>query len=274
MTAYSPKEYWAGLANNFHSADAAGFAPVLHPGAPAWFNQRIDHLQFRAMRRALALAEVSRLARVLDVGCGTGRWVRRYSSLGFYATGVDGTPQMLRVARTRGTTAPLVAGEANHLPFRDAEFDLVSDVTVIQHIPAVLQPQALLEMARVLKPGGRLILFELIRGEDSHIFPRTPQGWLDLAASCGLIAVGWFGEEYLFLDWLFVGVAQGALKRRKAPMAAADSAEIASQPPTMLRRVYWALRHSIIPLSAWAEPVIGKLCPGSLATHGVFVFQK
>ncbi len=274
MKAYSPKEYWAGLANNFHSADGAGFAPVLHPGAPAWFNWRMDNLQFRAMRRALALAGVSRHARVLDVGCGTGRWVRRYSSLEFFSIGVDATPQMLRVARTRGTTAPLVAGEANRLPFRDAEFDLVSDVTVIQHIPAALQSQALLEMARVLKPEGRLILFELIRGEDSHIFPRTPQSWLDLAASCGLIAVGWFGEEYLFLDRLFVCVAQGAMKRRKTPMAAADSAEITSQPPTTLRRVYWALRHSIVLLSAWAEPVLSKLCPGSLATHGVFIFQK
>ncbi len=275
MRAYSPKEYWADLADRFHSADPAGFAPILHPGTPRWFNLCIDGLQFRAMRRALALAEVNPRVRVLDVGCGTGRWLRRYSSLGLDATGVDATPQMLRVARTRGTNSPLAAGEANHLPFREGEFDVVSDVTVIQHIPAALQAQALLEMARVLKPGGRLILFELIRGDDTHIFPRSPQGWMDLGASCGLRARGWFGQEYLLLDRFFVRIAQGVMKRRETPGAVgADSGEIMSRRPSMIRRVYWGLRHATVPLSIWAEPVVGRLCPGGLATHGVFVFQK
>jgi SAM-dependent methyltransferase len=274
MKRYSPKEYWAGLADKFHSADAAGFAPILNPGAPRWFNVYIDRLQFRAMRRALGLAEVSPGARVLDVGCGTGRWLRRYSSLGLDATGVDAAPQMLRAARTLGTDAPLVAGEANRLPFRDGEFDVVSDVTVVQHIPAALQPQALLEMTRVLKPGGRLILFELIRGEDPHIFPRTPQSWLELGASCGLRSAGWFGQEYLFLDRIFVRVARKVIQGRVTSTGAGDSFEMAPPPPTVLRRVYWGLRHGIVPLSAWAEPVIGRVCPGGLATHGVFVFQK
>ncbi len=275
MRAYSPKEYWAGLADKFHSTDPAGLAPILHAGAPAWFNVCIDRLQLSAMRRALALAEVAPRARVLDVGCGTGRWLRRYLSLGLEATGVDATPQMLRAARTRGTTAPLAAGEANHLPFRDEEFDVVSDVTVIQHIPTAQQPQALVEMTRVLKPGGRLILFELIRGDDSHIFPRSPQGWMDLGASCGLRAAGWFGQEYLLLDRLFVRIAQGAMKRGETSGAAgADSGETMSPRPTMLRRVYWGLRHATVPLSVWTEPVVGRLCPGGLATHGVFIFEK
>jgi ubiquinone/menaquinone biosynthesis C-methylase UbiE len=275
MKTYSPKEYWAGLADKFHSADPAGFAPILHARAPAWFNVCIDRLQLSAMRRALDLAEVSPHARVLDVGCGTGRWLRRYSGLGFEATGVDATAEMLRAARTRGTSAPLVAAEANRLPFRDGEFDVVSDVTVIQHIPAALQPEALREMTRVLKTGGRLILFELIRGEDSHIFPRTPQNWLDIGASCGLRAKGWFGQEYLLLDRLFVRVAQGVMKRRETSDAASvDSVENTSPRPTTLRRVYWGLRHATVPLSVWAEPVVGRMCPGGLATHGVFVFQK
>lgn len=275
MKSFSPREYWAGLADKFHSADPAGFAPILHAGAPAWLNVCIDRLQFSAMRRALDLAEVSARVRVLDVGCGTGRWLRRYSNLGFEATGVDATPQMLRVARTRGTTAPLVAGEANRLPFGDAEFDMISDVTVIQHIPAVQQPQALLEMTRVLKTGGRLILFELIRGEDSHIFPRSPQGWIELGAWCGLRSRGWFGAEYLLLDRLFVRMAQGVMKRRETPGAVgADSGEMMSPRATMLRGVYWGVRHVTVPLSVWAEPVVGRLCPGGLATHGIFVFQK
>src|ERR1700677_2781609 len=55
---YSPKDYWGGVAEKFRSSDGSGLAPVLHPGAPAWFNVRIDDLQFRAMRRALGVAQL------------------------------------------------------------------------------------------------------------------------------------------------------------------------------------------------------------------------
>ena len=208
MSAYSPKEYWTGVADEFRSADAAGLAPVLHFGAPTWFNRLIDKLQFRAVRRALAMAEIPRGALVFDVGCGTGRWLRRYKELGFQATGVDATPGMLGRAIECGTTAPLIAGEACYLPFADATFDCVSDITVVQHIPRSLQPQALREMMRVLKPGGRLILMELIRGEDAHIFPRSPQDWIQQVALFGGKPIGWFGQEYLLLDRFFVYMAQ------------------------------------------------------------------
>jgi len=275
MSAYSPKEYWTSVADDFRSADADGFAPVLHPGAPAWFNRLIDKLQFRAVRRALALAEIPRGSRILDVGCGTGRWLRRYQELGFRATGVDATPGMLGLAKERGTTASLIAGEATCLPFADAEFDCVSDITVVQHIVRPLQPQALREMVRVLKPGGRLILMELIRGEDAHVFPRSPHDWIQLAESLGARPIGWFGQEYLLLDRFFVRVIR-ALTERNGSRADAEAAPVpaSSQHSTSARRMFWAMRGLTAPLSAWADPVAEKICPARFATHGVFMFRK
>src|SRR5262249_20193032 len=182
---YSRKEYWTNLAESFGSVDASGFAPILHPNAPEWFNQAIDNLQFRAVRRAIMIAGISSGAQFLDVGCGTGRWVRRYGELGFAAMGVDATLDMLRIARAHHTSAPLVAGLLCSLPFSDAVFDALSDITVVQHIPYELQPKALREMVRVLRPGGRMILLELIRGKGSHIFPRPPLEWIREAESCG-----------------------------------------------------------------------------------------
>src|SRR5271166_5433398 len=105
---YSPKEYWSRLAAGYGSVDTSGFAPILHPLAPMWFNEQIDNLQFHALRRALTLAAVPHGAMFLDVGCGTGRWVRRYGELGYSPTGVDATRGMLQMARARNTTAPLV----------------------------------------------------------------------------------------------------------------------------------------------------------------------
>jgi ubiquinone/menaquinone biosynthesis C-methylase UbiE len=272
MSAYSPKEYWTGIAADVRSADASGLAPVLHPGAPDWFNRLIDRLQFRAIQRALALAGVQRGARILDVGCGTGRWLRRYKELGLVATGVDATPGMLALARERGTTAPVVAGEAGCLPFGDTEFDCVSDITVVQHIPRSQQPEALGEMVRVLKPGGRLILLELIRGEDAHVFPRSSQDWIGQAETVGAKLIGSFGQEYLLLDRLFSSAARG-LTEGNSSHAGTGTAGTAAH-SRLARRIYWGMRHLIAPLSTWTDPLAERFCPAHFATHGVFIFGK
>jgi ubiquinone/menaquinone biosynthesis C-methylase UbiE len=275
MNAYSPKKYWGELAENYDSADAEGLAPVLHPGAPAWFNRLIDKQQFQAVRRALALAKIPAAARSLDVGCGTGRWVRRYGQLGFRATGLDVTPGMLKTARQCGTAGQLVAGEAYRLPFVDGIFDFVSDVTVVQHIPAELQPAAIGEMMRVLKPEGHLLLLELIRGRGAHIFPRSPENWIEQATSHGATLLGWFGQEFLFADRLFVRVAQsisgrnGDRVRTGAPVANSDSDN-----GSAMRRAYWRFRRITASVSAWTDPVAEKICPARFATHGMFVFRK
>lgn len=275
MKSYSPKDYWASLAENFDSTDATALAPVLHPDAPLWFNRLVDDLQFRAVRRAVNIAAIPVGASILDVGCGTGRWVRRYRELGFHATGVDATLGMLRVARAQGTVSTLVAAEAYRLPFPSSGFDAVSDITVTQHIPTPLQTQALGEMVRVVRPGGCLILMELIRGKGEHIFPRKPQDWIDQAASCGANFVGWFGQEYLLLDRLFVRLVRSVAGKNNRP-ACIDSIShgLSSQHSTTARRTYWALRRVTVPISARAEPLAASICPPQIATHGVFVFRK
>ena len=275
MNSYAPREYWAGVAEKYQSADAAGFAPVLHPDAPPWFNRLIDDLQFRALRRALALAEVPLGARVLDVGCGTGRWVRRYRGLGLRATGVDAEYGMLRRARVQGTESPLLVGDACSLPFGDASFDVLSDITVVQHIPAQLQGQALGEMLRVIRPGGRLILVELIRGEGGHVFPRSPEDWIRQVESCGATLIGWFGLEYLLLDRIVTRAAHilsGRNRGRRSSPALPSQGGL--QPMSLVRRVYWKLRYATASLSMWCEPIVEGVCPSRVATHGVFVLRK
>jgi len=275
MKSYSPKEYWTDVVESFCSADAAGLAPVLHPGAPRWFNQQIDDLQRRAVQRALTLAALASGASVLDVGCGTGRWVRRFQEIGLRATGVDATATMLRLARLCGTRAPLLAGEAFRLPFADAAFDCISDITVVQHIPTPLQPQALAEMIRVLRPGGRLILMELIRGRDAHIFPRSPQDWIRQATSCGATLIGWFGQEFLLLDRLFVQIVQAVASRNGiGTRGDIHPTGLAPRPDSVARHTFWAIRHITTSFSKWIDPLAEKLCPPQFATHGVFVFRK
>lgn len=279
---YSPKEYWSGLASRTDLADVSGFAPILHPLAPLWFNQIIDSLQFRAVRRALALAAVPPGGRFLDVGCGTGRWIRRYGELGFSPVGVDATIGMLELARTRDTRAPLTAGLAQSLPFSDGVFDCLSDITVVQHIPYALQSKALGEMVRVLKPGGRMILMEVLCGKDPqvskdpHVFPREPRDWIHEVERCGASLTGWFGQEFLLIDRLYVRLAQSSLRQKGNLVKEVQSSSHRSRPEdyTVAQRIYWNLRRITVALSIWAEPIVARIWPGSLATHGVFIFQK
>ena len=273
---FSLKDYWTALAKNYDKVDASGLAPILHPQAPAWFNHAIDHLQFRALKRALSIAEISPGSRILDVGCGTGRWVRRFGELGFSPIGVDATFGMLSIARSHRTTAPLFVGLASRLPFGDAAFDAVSDITVVQHIAYELQQKALQEMVRVLRPGGRMILLELIRGKGSHIFPRPPLEWIRVAESCGTNLIKCFGHEFFFPDRLFVSLAQTFSVRRSSDVDPVQSLRpgCSSHEQSVSRRIYWQLRRLTVALSTWTEPLVAKFCPVSMATHAIFVFRK
>ncbi len=97
--------------------------------------------------------------RVLDVGCGTGALLQKLGRRFPYLTlvGVDPVPEMLAVAR--GKVPPdveLCEGWAEDLPFRDNTFDTVVSCSMFHYVQ---QPvTALVEMSRVLRPGGQLLI--------------------------------------------------------------------------------------------------------------------
>jgi SAM-dependent methyltransferase len=274
---YIPREFWTRLAKEFGESDLTGFAPVLHPGTPRWFNRAIDRLQSRIWSKTLNYCSLAQGAHALDVGCGTGRWVRRLEEHGFSVVGMDQSPEMLSLARKRGTLSPMVSGEVQNLPFRDASFEYVSAVTVIQHIPPQEQVRALSEMVRVLRPGGYLVLIELIRGHGLHVFSRLPDDWIGQLSTLGAGLVSWRGHEYFLFDRGFVYSVQKL--RALAGYPVSEDSSPSSGPtggvlPDLARRVYWTFRRGAVALSVCAEPLFERVCPDSFATHGVFLFRK
>ncbi len=93
-------------------------------------------------------------AKILDVGCGTGNNVQKWSMIGD-AYGVDPSADALRFCHKRGLTQ-VVKGDAEHLPFPAQTFDGITLLDVLEHIES--EGQALNECARVLKKNGYLIL--------------------------------------------------------------------------------------------------------------------
>jgi ubiquinone/menaquinone biosynthesis C-methylase UbiE len=90
---------------------------------------------------------------VLEVGCGTGLLLRRFTEIATRAVGVDLSPGMLAHARARGLDVR--EGSAMKLPFPDASFDVALSFKTLPHVPDLRR--ALSEMARVVRPGGVLI---------------------------------------------------------------------------------------------------------------------
>jgi SAM-dependent methyltransferase len=100
-----------------------------------------------------------RFKSALDVGCGEGRFCRRLKALGVAATGIDPTPQLIETARRRDPSGDYRLGRAEQLEFDDANFDLVVSYVTLVDIPDFRA--AIAEMARVLKPGGSLLIANL-----------------------------------------------------------------------------------------------------------------
>jgi SAM-dependent methyltransferase len=92
---------------------------------------------------------------ILDVGCGTGANLELLACYG-EAEGVDVSPEALAFCRERGLQN-VRQGEAEHLPYADASFDLVTGLDVVEHLDD--DAAGLREMRRVLRPGGRALLF-------------------------------------------------------------------------------------------------------------------
>ncbi|MDX1534319.1 MAG: methyltransferase domain-containing protein [Thermoplasmata archaeon] len=99
----------------------------------------------------LAMARLRPGMKVLDVGCGTGFLTEGILEVTTSVWGLDLTPEQLRRA-ARKLPIPLVRGDAENLPFRDARFDAVLSSGSIEYWPDPVQ--ALREMHRVLRPDG------------------------------------------------------------------------------------------------------------------------
>jgi len=208
---YEPKTYWDDRARRF-AAQGEGLAAVCSYGMPAYYNG-LTHLAQR-----LALARWLRVrpgTRVLDVGCGVGRWSRLLASRRAVVTGVDLSGEMIAEAERRAARA----GVAHRCRFlvQDAAaldvggvFDLVLAVTVLQHIldPAAVSA-AVERMADHLAPGGRAVLLEAAPASlstrcDSTVFKaRTRAAYLRLFSAHGLTLRALTGVDPApFKPWL------------------------------------------------------------------------
>lgn len=107
----------------------------------------------------LARVRAGTFAEALDVGCGEGRFCRMLRAEGVRAIGVDPTEALIARARDLDPEGDYRIGRAEALAFEDGRFDLVVSYLTLIDIPDIAA--AIAEMARVLKPGGTLLIANL-----------------------------------------------------------------------------------------------------------------
>ena len=145
-----------------------------------WF---FDTFFFRGKLRELRqrtadLARIQPGEKVLDVGCGTGALAmeaeQRVGATG-QVFGIDPGAQQIARARSkaakRNMSIEFQIGVIEHLNFPDQTFDVVLSTIMMHHLSDSLKRQGLAEIARVLKPGGRLVIADFKRPEERPAQP-------------------------------------------------------------------------------------------------------
>jgi ubiquinone/menaquinone biosynthesis C-methylase UbiE/DNA-binding transcriptional ArsR family regulator len=176
---------------------AAAAAQYFAQHADQWDAIRSLHVADSAVEdrmRALLGASVGRL---VDVGTGTGRMIELFGPMADHAIGVDRSPEMLRLARAKldGQNGwELRQGDITALPLGDGSADTVILHQVLHFIPA--PEAALAESARLLSPGGRLLIADFAPHQREEL--RTQDAHARLGFSDSQIA-GWFAATGLTL---------------------------------------------------------------------------
>jgi SAM-dependent methyltransferase len=209
------------------------------------------HWWYAALRQAAAAALEEELtdqpsARVLDAGCGTGGMLgllhRRQPSWSLH--GLDSSAEALEHCRRRGF-ADLIHGSVNALPFEDASFDAVLSLDVL-YFEGVDDSRALVEIHRILKPGGCLILnlpaFEALRGQHDVAVRGarryTPKVVRNLLARSTLDGV----RVHCWNLWLFFPIlCWRKLSRMRQPAELAKARSDLSMPPAPLNAMLTVL---------------------------------
>jgi len=138
-------------------------------------------------------------ARILDIGCGLGVYVRKFREFSDRVNGIDIDAKRLREGAR--TTPGLMLAVGEHLPFRDASFDVIVLNEVIEHVTN--DRETMREGMRILAPGGRIVIYA-----PNRLYPFETHGI-------------YLGRRFIFGNIPFVNWLPNPLRNRLVPHARA-----------------------------------------------------
>jgi len=175
------KEYWqihsSRLSGIDYDLDPDGLGNVCIAGAPLWLNRYQASLQRIVYQKLLHRVQTAGLKkRALEVGCGAGRWCRLLTENAYDTIGIDIQPELIDMNRVR---YPKIEFHCTSVQDYSAEepFDLISAVTVVQHIPFNEQDVVLRKFREIIRLGGHVIMLESIHYQTVNVFSNSVKEW-------------------------------------------------------------------------------------------------
>jgi SAM-dependent methyltransferase len=238
------------------------------------------------------------------VGCGAGRWLRTLARAGYKPTGIDLQPALIESITERH---PDFEAHVSAIQDFEAEpFDLVSSVTVIQHIPVTEQVRAIERLAALTKPGGHALILENTHDHGIHVWAHGPEEWIAMFEAAGFKLLE--QRRYDYSPGLRA-VRRLNLRRRQAPSPEKAAKVLtpetyrmkgATKPPKKVHkqrkppkglkaRARWeltramkarnrfrkdGLRRIAVGVDSYAEPLLVKTQPKARTHHCAFLFER
>ncbi len=210
-------------------------------GHTGWSDEAIyaydQPLRLKAISKALARAKVyvSNTARVLDVGCGTGDLILEFAKKGTNVTGIDVSNEVIEYAKKRFSSfknVELVVGRIEEADFASNFFDLVTSVTVLQHITEQQAfSEAIRNIIRMTKANGHVLILETLPINMKSLRPspyqaiRTRREWINAFERDGCLLIYDMGVPQLSIRllqaydkvlWLLLRPIVRTQRRRKS----------------------------------------------------------
>jgi len=120
--------------------------------------QKRDHLDLHIAYSLKLVIQENNFNRILDVGCGTGKLVNFFQKKGFDTHGCDSQKEAIIAASKINKKGTITKASAANLPYKNNSFDLISAISVIEHLTQTETEKFLNEADRVLKPKGIIFL--------------------------------------------------------------------------------------------------------------------
>lgn len=202
------------------------------------------------------LASDHKFRKILDVGCGTGRLIKFLNQNGFNAQGCDFATEAIKTAKTINGNSIIKKASAISLPYKTGSFDLVTSISVIEHLKQKEAAKFLNEAKRVLKPSGYIFIitpnfsspFRYLLGkrwfaysDPTHINFFTPKSIKVLLTNCGYKNIK-FRHKSAY-DVLFSWYLPTPLRKLPMPLKNFFNYLMVSSPFSTCRDSLWVSAH-------------------------------
>ena len=284
---YNGREYWEGRAKKYGSSSKGWKAIGLMSGE-RYYYEYVDMIDKRA---TFNFIQIHPGMKILDVGCGVGRWCIAFARRGADVTGIDISEEMIKLAsdnmKKEGLDGSLVVKSSDEMDFPDNSFDLVHCAAVLRHVTDPVRFRKSCEnIVRVARPGGQILLKEWAprkrkeSGTNIHIIGRAYHEYKHTVEREGAFLVREAGVHL----WTRLDQAYDTIAAKLVPILKSRSGRRAESIETKefmeanypgLSRLFQLGRRILINMSKPVELYLVRLRPfGALCDSRLMLFQK